>query len=147
MVGLPRDRTLRVKWTLFRAVYNPVGRDELWESVEAWENSVYVICDPRGRPLYIGRATRGFGNRYWGDLQAMSAWGYGARNRLYVGRIEGARGPWYDELERELVARESKSTHRRVPRYNRNHKEARPAPEIRLRHTGDSPRFHHLEGP
>ena|SRR3989442_3540093 len=148
MAQLPTDRTITVSWTKFTSVYDPV-MDPLYNSDEAWQNSVYVIGDSMGRPLYIGKATGkenpGFGNRYWGDLQAMAAWGTGARNAVYLGRIKRAPRQWYDNLERELIARESSSTGGQYPYYNRGHKEASPDARVRLSHTGDAPRFYHLD--
>lgn len=132
-------------WTRFGSVTDGA----LYKSWDAWKNSVYVISDAKGRPLYIGKATGeknpGFGNRYWGDLQAMGAWGHGARNQLYVGRIKGARRSWYDDLERVLIARESSNTHKRHPKYNQNRRHAQPDDDVRLQHIGDVPRFHHLD--
>jgi hypothetical protein len=144
MVHLPRDRTITVRWTMFTDV---LGRP-LYKSSEMWRKSIYVIGDSRGRPLYIGKATGdsnpGFGSRYWGNLQSMTAWGHGARNRLYLGRIKGAWSQWYIDLERELIARESSSTGGRHPRYNSAHKDASPDDRVRLSHAGEAPRFYHL---
>jgi len=146
MVGLPRDRLVTVKWCKFEG--NLMSR-EIYDSDELWKPSVYVITDSRGRPLYVGKATAkkhpGFGDRYWGNLQAMSAWGHDTRNRLYVGRIRGATRAWYRDLERQLIALESRSTQGDAPLYNDRWKhDSEPDPEVRLRHIGDIPRFYHL---
>src|SRR6266487_1348662 len=142
-MGLPRDRLVTVKWSKFEG---NLHRREIHHAVELWEPSVYVITDSKGRPLYVGKATAdvnpGFGDRYWGNLQAMSAWGHGTRNRLYVGRIRWARRSWYRDLERQLITLESKATHGRAPPYNDRWKhDAEPDREVRLRHSGEVPRF------
>src|SRR5206468_2058398 len=56
LAHLPSDRTITVSWTKFLTVYDPMS-DPLWHSEEAWQNSVYVIADSMGGPLYIGKAT------------------------------------------------------------------------------------------
>jgi len=148
MASLPCGRKVTVKWNLFKSI----AESALADSWDPWRSSVYVIGDPQGRPLYVGKATGeaypGFGDRYSGNRQAMEAWGHGTRNRLYIGRIRGARRPWYADLERELIARESMATRRhrpRKPRYNTNHKDTDPDDEIQLRHTGNRPAFYHLD--
>src|SRR5438552_9839954 len=148
MAQMPSDRTITVSWTKFASVYDPV-MDPLYNSDEAWQNSVYVIGDSMGRPLYIGKATGkenpGFGNRYWGNLQAMAAWGTGARNGLYLGRVKGAPRQWYNDIERELIARESSSTGGQQPYYDTDHKATNPDAKVQLRQTGDAPRFYYLD--
>ena len=149
MAGLPRERLVTVKWSRFEG---NLHRREVYDALVLWEPSVYVITDPKGRPLYVGKATAeanpGFGDRYWGNLQAMSAWGHGTRNRLYVGRIRWARRAWYSNLERQLITLESRASYGRAPRYNDRWKhDAEPDPGVRLRHIGDVPRFYHIRAP
>jgi hypothetical protein len=139
-VGLPRDRTLRVRWTRLPSV----TKRSLWASDAAWKRSVYVIADGRKCPLYIGKATgsqdAGFGNRYWGDDGAMAALAHRSQNRLYIGKIVGKpRKDWYEELERELIARQSAGSGGRNPRYNE--RKGDPDPAIRLRHEGTPPKL------
>jgi len=52
-----------------------------------------------------------------------------------------------DEILRlpNLIARESSASSGRHPRYNNNHKNARPDDTVRLRHIGDAPKFFHLD--
>lgn len=118
------------------------------ESWDLWRKSVYVIADPRGNPLYIGRATGkgnpGFGNRYWGQTGAMAAWGHGTRNQLYIGRFADNRDrSLYKRLEIELIAQESAATGGKSPPYNRQFKKRSPG-DLRLRPLGQSPKFARL---
>jgi hypothetical protein len=137
-----RNRKLRVIWKRFSFT-----RETFDEEDALWKRCVYVISDPRGRPLYIGKATgekyRGFGERYVGNSGPLSAIAHGSRNRLYLGRIEGEPGRgWYEAVEKELIALESRATDGLNPLYNRQFKSLLPA-GLRLRQTGDVPRFYH----
>ncbi len=137
-----RDQRIEVKWKRFRFT-----RKTFDASDDLWKRCVYVIADPKRRPLYIGRATgakyQGFGERYVGNSGSLSAIAHGSGNSLYVGRIkQGSRKAWYERLERELIALESQCTRRRHPRYNIQHKYAEPD-GIPVRHTGIVPRFYH----
>src|SRR5437879_6083216 len=133
-------RKFRVKWKKFSFTRETFDTDDA-----LWKWCVYVIADPKARPLYIGKATgekyRGFGERYVGNSGPLSAIAHGSRNRLYLGRIEGEpRREWYKGLEKELIALESRATGRRHTLYKRHFKSATPD-ELRLSHTGNVPRF------
>jgi len=137
-----RHREVTVAWKRFR-----FARETLNGADDVWNLCVYVIADPEGRPLYIGRATgkkyRGFGERYVGNAGSLSAIAHGSGNRLYVGKIKGRQiREWYKGLEKELIALESRHTRGRHPRYNVQFKSAQPD-GVRLRHTGEVPRFYH----
>ncbi len=124
-------------------------RETLDESDDVWKRCVYVIADPKGRPLYIGRATgekyRGFGERYVGNSGPLSAIAHGSRNCLYLGRIKESSGrDSYVSLEKELIALESRETDGLHPLYNRQHKAATPE-GFQLKHTGKTPRFYHQD--
>ena len=139
------DQKLRVIWKRLSFT-----RETFDEEDALWKWCVYVIADPKGRPLYIGKATgrkyQGFGERYVGNSGPLSAIAHGSRNRLFLGRIEGEpQREWYKGLEKELIALESRATGRRHPLYNSHFKSATPD-ELRLSHTGDVPRFYHRRG-
>ncbi len=145
MAGPTRNRKL---WVIWKSL--SFTRETFDQEDALWKRCVYVIADPKGRPLYIGKATgqkyRGFGERYVGNSGPISAIAHGSRNRLYLGRIDGEpRREWYKGLEKELIALESRATGRRHPLYNRHFKSAIPS-ELRVGHTGDVPRFYHLRG-
>lgn len=139
-----RRRKITLNWKRFE-----ITRKTLDEVDDFWRWCVYVIADPTGKPLYIGRATgrkyRGFGERYVGNSGPLSAIAHGSPNRLYLGRIEGGSSrDWYTRLEKDLIAMEARNTGRRHPRYNVHFKSAIPG-DIPLKHTGDVPRFYHLQ--
>ena len=137
-----RDREITVDWEKLRFTRKTLkGADDLWNIC------VYVIADPEGRPLYIGRARgkkyRGFGERYVGNSGSLSAIAHGSGNRLYVGKIKGRQiRNWYKGLEKELIALESRDTRGQHPRYNVQFKSAQ-SDGVRLKHTGKVPRFYH----
>ncbi len=138
-----RGRVLTVQWTKFT-----ISRETFDEEDDCFNLCVYVIADPWGRPLYIGRATgtryTGFGERYVGNSGSIPAMAHGTRNRLYLGKIRGRQvRNWYRSLEKELIARESVASHRTHPRYNRQFMKAEPT-EARLQHIGEAPRFYHV---
>ena len=152
MTGLPRNRQVVVHWSRFKVPgYSELdGTYETWlnELYEPWERSVYVITGQDSRALYIGKATGkkspGFADRYYTALPAIPALVHGTRKFWYVGQIEGKpRTTWYQELETELIARESSATGGKHPCYNTRSKGTLPDPEVRLRHSGKAPRFYH----
>src|SRR2546425_11926907 len=102
--GLPVARPVAtVEWKRYSLTRATMDRNG-----DLWNICVYVIADPAGRPLYIGRATgekyRGFGERYVGNAGSIAAIAHGSRNWLYLGRRKGAQlRTWHKNLERELI--------------------------------------------
>lgn len=144
VAGLPSSRIIRVEWTRFdlRDAVDPNGEWALFE------RSVYAIAGANGRPLYIGKAVGkknpGFGERYWGDGSTMMALAHGTKKLCHVGQMDGKpREKWYEDLERELIAREAWATNGRHPRFNKNFMSTPPNWDISLRHVGERPRFYH----
>src|SRR2546426_5004989 len=123
-----RDRKLRVIWKRLSFT-----RETFDEEDALWKWCVYVIADPKARPLYIGKATgetyKGFGERYVGNSGPLSAIAHASRNRLYLGRIEGdQRRGRYTALEKEMIALGSPGSWGRPPPYNRHFTSPIPAP-------------------
>lgn len=152
MTGLPRGRQVIVRWSRFKIPgYKELkGTYEAWlnKKDEPWERSIYIITGKDSRPLYIGKATGkknpGFSGRYYAALPAVPALVHGTIKFWYVGQIDGKpRTAWYEELESELIARESSATGGKHPCYNTRSKRKEPDQAVQLRHLGEMPRFYH----
>ena len=95
---------------------------------------IYVQTDTQGRPLRVGKASKGLEARYRGGTgYAMDAAMHNSGNPIFVAEvIDGS----CEAVERELIWRE-----RQILQYNNQGKVKPPSKRVEIQHKGDHPKF------
>ena len=99
---------------------------------------VYIQTDARGRPIRVGKASKGLDTRYRGGTgYAIDAAMHGSGNLVIVAAVSG---DLCGSVENELIWQG-----RRRLTYNNEGKLTEPSPRIMLNHSGTSPRMDRFE--
>jgi hypothetical protein len=108
----------------------------LTEARAAFKNRpcVCVQTDSRGRPVRVGKASKGLETRYYGGTgYALDAAMHGSRNLVFVAQVPA---DLCDAVERTLIWQ-----FREQLTYNNMGVKRAPESLLRLRHEGPTPKF------
>lgn len=95
---------------------------------------IYVQTDTLGKPLRVGKASKGLKVRYRGGTgYAMDAAMHNSGNLIFVAEVADGL---CDEVEQQLIWRE-----RQILQYNKQGKVKPPSKHVEILHEGDHPRF------